>query len=151
MRILWNWHVQFIYFFLLLLSFSLFFSSQTLLWLLTKTKFAAINGLGNKYDGRVPLQRNLNRFYIFFSLFLLLYSPLSEWISECICFCLCRIKSRKKERVHKLLLSLENVSFFIFSTPLRFGCHKLRWRLFFSFSLYLLSHRRSIVPWTICI
>lgn len=28
----------------------LHFQSQTLLWLLTKTKFAAINELGNKYD-----------------------------------------------------------------------------------------------------
>lgn len=166
MRILWNWHVQFICFFFLRLFYcslrSLYFPEPDALvcgcWQ-KKTKFAAINGLGNKYDGRISLRwkRSLSFIYflsLFFSLFLSLYSPLSDWVNVSVCarvFLFVSHQNRHQiERAHKLLLSLENVSFFIFfSTTLRFGCHKLRWRLFFSLSTF--AHRKSIVPRTIYI
>lgn len=61
----------------------------------------------------------------------------SEWIFLFV-FVTPTTDTKSRETAHKLLLSLENVSFFIFSTTLRFRCHKLHdgGGCFFPFSLY---------------
>lgn len=135
----------YLYFFLLFYARFLYFHSQTLLWLCwqKKTKFAAINELGNKYDGRLLFNemRIASYFFpVFFFFFFAWYSPSSVFLFV--------FATKSREHIN-CSRRLEMYHFLFFQQ--HFDSDAINYGDGFLFYSRFHSHRTSTVQWTIYI